>query len=52
MSDDTGISSTVRTEVVRAHLQGLVATHDEADLLRLLVLQETHITGTALLPLL
>jgi len=37
--------------VVGADLQGLVATHQQADLLGLLVLHEADITGTTLLPL-
>jgi len=37
--------------VVGADLQGLVTTHQETDLLGLLVLHETDITGTTLLPL-
>jgi hypothetical protein len=39
------------TVVVGADLERLVAPHDETDLLGLLVLQETNITGTTLLPL-
>jgi hypothetical protein len=38
--------------VVGADLEGLVSAHDEAGLLVFLVLQETDITGTTLLPLL
>lgn len=38
--------------MVRAHLQRLVATHDEAHLLRFFVLQETNVTSATLLPLL
>jgi hypothetical protein len=40
------------TVVVGADLEGLVTAHDEASLLVLLVLQQTDITGTTLLPLL
>lgn len=40
------------TVVVGADLEGLITTHDQAGLLVLLVLQETHVTGTTLLPLL
>lgn len=40
------------TVVVGADLEGLISAHDEAGLLVLLVLQETDITGTTLLPLL
>lgn len=39
------------TIVVGADLEGLVATHQETDLLGLLVLHQADITGTALLPL-
>jgi len=38
--------------VVGADLEGLVTAHDQTGLLVLLVLQQTHITGTTLLPLL
>lgn len=38
--------------MVSTDLQGLVTTHDETDLLRLLVLQQTNITCTTLLPFL
>lgn len=38
--------------MVGADLEGLVAAHDQTGLLVLLVLQQTHITGTTLLPLL
>lgn len=38
--------------MVGADLQGLVTAHDQAGLLVLLVLQQTHITSTTLLPLL
>jgi hypothetical protein len=38
--------------VVGADLEGLITAHDKAGLLVLLVLQQTHITGTTLLPLL
>ena len=37
--------------MVGADLEGLVAAHDEADLLRLLVLEQSDVTGAALLPL-
>lgn len=40
------------TVVVGADLEGLVPTHDQTSLLVLLVLQQTNVTGTALLPLL
>lgn len=40
------------TVVVGADLEGLVAAHDQTGLLVLLVLQQTHIAGTTLLPLL
>lgn len=39
------------TVVVGADLEGLVAAHDEADLLGLLVLEQSDVTGAALLPL-
>lgn len=39
------------TVVVGADLVGLVATHQETDLLGLLVLHQADISGTALLPL-
>lgn len=38
--------------MVGADLQSLIPTHDQTGLLVLLVLQQTHITGTTLLPLL
>jgi hypothetical protein len=38
--------------VVGADLQGLIPTHDETGLLVLLVLEQTDITSTTLLPLL
>lgn len=38
--------------MVGADLEGLIPTHDETGLLVLLVLQQTHITSTTLLPLL
>jgi len=38
--------------VVGADLEGLITAHDKAGLLVLLVLQQTHITGTTLLPFL
>lgn len=38
--------------MVGADLQGLVTAHDQTGLLVLLVLQQTHITSTTLLPLL
>jgi hypothetical protein len=37
--------------VVGADLEGLIAAHDEASLLVLLVLQQADVTGTTLLPL-
>ena len=37
--------------MVGADLESLVATHDQADLLRLLVLEEADVTSAALLPL-
>lgn len=40
------------TVVVGADLEGLVPAHDQTGLLVLLVLQETDVTSTALLPLL
>jgi hypothetical protein len=40
------------TVVVGADLQGLITAHDEAGLVVLLVLEQTDITGTTLLPLL
>lgn len=40
------------TVVVGADLQGLIPAHDQAGLLVLLVLQQTHVTGATLLPLL
>ena len=40
-----------RTHVVRAHLERLIAAHHQADLLGLLVLEEAHVAGAALLPL-
>ena len=39
------------TVVVCADLEGLVAAHDEADLLRLLVLEKADVSSAALLPL-
>lgn len=38
--------------MVGADLEGLIPTHDQTGLLVLLVLQQTHITSTTLLPLL
>lgn len=38
--------------MVGANLQGLVTAHDEANLARVLVLQESDITGSTLLPFL
>lgn len=38
--------------MVGADLEGLIAAHDEAGLLVLLVLQQADVTGTTLLPLL
>jgi hypothetical protein len=38
--------------VVGADLEGLIPAHDQTGLLVLLVLQETDVTGTTLLPLL
>ena len=40
------------TVVVGADLEGLVSAHDQTGLLVLLVLQQPHVTSTALLPLL
>jgi len=37
--------------VVSADLEGLVATHDQTGLAVLLVLEQTNVTSTALLPL-
>ena len=37
--------------MVRADLEGLVAAHDEADLARLLVLQQANLARPAFLPL-
>ena len=37
--------------MVRADLEGLVAAHDEADLGRLLVLQQANLASPAFLPL-
>lgn len=42
---------TEHTVVVRANFQGLISTHNQAGLLVLLVLQESDIAGTTLLPL-
>ena len=39
------------TGVVGADLEGLVAAHDEANLLGLLVSEETDVASTAFLPL-
>lgn len=44
--------STVRTVVVRAHLECLVTSHDQPYLAVQLVLQQAHIASTALLPFL
>lgn len=41
----------IRTVVVSADLEGLVAAHDETGLAVLLVLQQADVTGAALLPL-
>ena len=38
------------TEVIRADLEGLIASHHETDFLGLLVLQQTDVARTALLP--
>ena len=38
--------------MVGADLEGFIATHDETDLVGLLVFEETDVTGTALLPFL
>lgn len=40
------------TIVVCAHLESLVSPHHQPDLCRLLVLQETHVSSSSLLPLL
>ena len=40
-----------RTEVVRANLEGLVASHHETNLLGLLVLEETNVASSSFLPL-
>ena len=40
-----------RTKVVGADLEGLVAAHNEADLARLLVLQQANLASPAFLPL-
>lgn len=45
-------SASVLTVVVCAHLERLVAAHDEAYLAARLVRQETHVARAALLPLL
>jgi hypothetical protein len=39
------------TQVVGAHLEGLIPPHDESDFLRLLVSEQADVAGTALLPL-
>ena len=57
MSDETGsehlacCTPTTLTDVVRADLQSLIPAHDETDLLRGLVLEETDLAGAAFLPL-
>lgn len=38
--------------MVRADLEGLVSPHDQASLVVLLVLQQSHVAGATLLPLL
>ena len=40
-----------RTEVVRANLEGLVASHHETNLLGFLVLEETNVSSSSFLPL-
>lgn len=45
-----GFEGGKHTQVVGAHLQRLVTTHDQTDLGRLLVLQQTDVTGSAFLP--
>ena len=39
------------TEVIRADLEGLIASHHETNFLGLLVLQQTDVARTTLLPL-
>ena len=39
------------TEVIRADLEGLIASHHDADLLSLLVLEEPNVASSTLLPL-
>ena len=51
-SNNSGYCSRMLTVVVGADLEGLVAAHDQAGLQVLLVLQQTDITSTTLLPLL
>ena len=51
-SKNSGCYSGMLTVVVSADLEGLVAAHDQASLQVLLVLQQTDITSTTLLPLL
>lgn len=50
--ESQGIFPGILTIVVGADLEGLVPTHDQTSLPVLLVLQQTNITGTTLLPLL
>lgn len=40
----------IRTQMVRANFEGLVASHDQPDLLRLFVLKETNIAGPSFFP--
>ena len=41
---------TTRTEVVGADFEGLIAPHHETNLLGFLVLKQTNVSGTSLLP--
>lgn len=51
MGSALGYAKEQLTVVVSADLEGLVAAHDETGLAILLMLEESDISGTALLPL-
>ena len=49
--ENTAECKSMRTKVIGANLERLVATHEDASLLRLLVLQKLEVASAALLPL-